>query len=229
MLTFDTSSLDILIPQILELNYFKNSEEDTEGALLPTFYPGEGKLLVVTGENATGKSFFRRLLTQALRQSHTTKGIEVIPISLQGRTTGGNPMKAFIYGGEEDSSTGANSVMTVATAIKTCQGRTQPHAIIWDEPDIGLSDNFAAGVGQAISNFVSNTPELTQAIMLVSHRKCLIQEVIKNKPHHLHLGNNRPKNLQDWHDQKVTPRNPNELQEENFRMLRAIGKYEKRK
>lgn len=229
-LTFTTSEISKLVPEILALTYFKSPGDDDKGVITANFFPGKGKLLVVTGENANGKSFFRRLLQQAYRQSETKEDIEVMSISLQARAASGNPIRSFIYGDESHNSSGSNSVQTVLTGISTSRARTTPHAIIWDEPDIGLSDAYAAGVGRVIGEYAVDAPELTRAAVVITHRKALVNQLLKayDRPHHLHLGDNPPEpleswtSLDDWMAQEIVPKDPELLRDADHQMFLAI-------
>jgi len=169
-----------------------------EAPIQTHFTPGS-KLLVVTGENTTGKSFFRRVLCSKLY--HGSPRIEAIHTSQQGR---GEPgvVRAFIYGDEASDSTGANSSNTILTGIATCRGRTNNHVFIMDEPDIGLSDRYAAGAGQTISRFCSDLPKLTEFVVVMSHNKFLVQELLNNSPAHLRFGDQ--KTLPEWISEPVT-------------------------
>ena len=98
------------------------------------------------------------------------------------------PASAFIYGDESWESTGVLSSRTVLTGIKTCQGRKSKHVIFWDEPDVGLSDSWAAGVGQSICGFVTDCPRNTVAALVVTHSKALVRELLPAAPAYVHLG-----------------------------------------
>ncbi len=134
-----------LVEQCLTLRYF-HPEDDDDAAIPYVWVPGDGNLVVVTGENAGGKSFFRRVASSIARLPENK--MEVIPISMEGRRqVAYNVCLAFVYGDEEHDATGVNSIRTVLTGISTCQGRETDHVVIWDEPDIGLSEGNAASVG----------------------------------------------------------------------------------
>lgn len=108
-----------LVEDVLKYEYFWGDD----AAIPYTWVPSEAQtpLVVVTGENASGKSFFRRVV-QSYNQH---RGVENIHISMEGRRSiSSNPLLVFIYGDEEIDATGVNSIKTVLSGIKTCQGRT---------------------------------------------------------------------------------------------------------
>lgn len=188
-----------LVERCLTLRYFQ--PEDGEPAAIPyRWVPGEGSLVVVTGENAGGKSFFRRVASSVTRAEENN--MEVIPISMEGRRqVAYNIGLTFVYGDEEHDATGVNSIRTVLTGIKTCEGREKPHVVIWDEPDIGLSEGNAASVGARLAEFAKSCPEHTKAAIVITHRKALVRELLPAKPHYLYLGSEDcPETIEGWVD-----------------------------
>ncbi len=160
------------------------------------YYEGRENLLVVVGENATGKSLVRRALTNFCRKD----GLEVMDISPEGKAKGGIA-GAFIYGTEEYQSTGSNSARTIKKALATAGGREHPHALILDEPDAGLSDDYAAGAGLEIAEFCGSCPNFTKLVVVISHRKSLVAELAKISPAVLSLGYSVP--LSEWLSRKT--------------------------
>lgn len=207
-----------LLDHALKLDYF----QPNEAGKVPIPWRrchGDGNFVVVVGDNASGKSFLRRILTQLCREAK----VEMMPISMEGRggTYGG--MRGFIYGDESCQSTGENSSHTVLTGISTCKGRESPHVILWDEPDLGLSDGWAAGMGIALREFADLTPKNTYGAFIVTHSRALIQELLPAKPHYLHLGSeNAPATLEEWVNRPIVARPLEQLKEESFKRFKAI-------
>jgi energy-coupling factor transporter ATP-binding protein EcfA2 len=76
------SNAQELVDRCLELRYF-HPEKDGEKAAIPfRWVLGESNFVVVTGENAGGKSFFRRIASSISRNA--VNNYEVIPISMEG-------------------------------------------------------------------------------------------------------------------------------------------------
>lgn len=183
---------------------------------------GSGKLIVVTGENASGKSFFRRIVRGLCRRAE----IECIHISMEARSGDGSSfggLRPFVYGDENQQSTGENSAGTVLGGIRTCQGRDNAHVMVWDEPDLGLSDGWAAGMGEAIAAFAREPGKHTKAIVLVTHRRALIAPLLEAPHHYLHLGDkDGPKTLTAWFEKPVVPRDITQLREESHKRWKKI-------
>jgi len=221
---FDCSSPQALVEDLLDgLEYF-NPEDGGLPAIPAVWTPGKGKLVIVVGDNAGGKSFFRRIVGQAYRNSK----IECMDPSMQGRVDGYNALRSMVYGNEQWQATGENSTVTVIAGVRTCRGREHKHAIFWDEPDLGLSDSWAAGMGQYIRDFALDPPKKTMGIFVVTHNKALVRELLPAKPHYLHLGRVKaPNTVQEWLDQPVRPLDLTKLRNvsrSRFRRIHAILK-----
>lgn len=195
-MTLKFSNTKQLVERTLELDYF----QDPEPAIPYVWKPGkaDNPLVVVVGENAGGKSFFRRCVSAVCRDD--ANKVECIPISMEGRRqVAYNIGLAFVYGSEDYEATGVNSISTVLTGISTCRNRTSAHVIIWDEPDIGLSEGNAASVGKAIADFTDEPPKHTKASIVITHRKALVEQLAPIQPHYLFLGDaDAPATLAAW-------------------------------
>lgn len=223
-LNFNMTDAPTMVESILDkLAYFHSKKGPPTIPFIWT--RGEGKLVLVLGDNAGGKSFFRRLVYSVCKQN----GIECLDPSMEGRASGGI-VSAMIYGDESYRSTGENSSHVILTGIRTCRGRTDPHCIFWDEPDIGLSEQWAAGAGQCIGEFVESLPELTFGVFVVTHSRALVRELLPLKPHYLHLGSTRaPDTVQGWLDRKVKPRRLEGLPKASIKRFRQINEIMNRK
>lgn len=197
-----------------------HEQEDGTTPVPYQWVKGDSNLVVITGENASGKSLARRFICAVCQRA--TPKVEPMTVSMQGRTSGG-PMSAFIYGGEDFESTGQISARTVTTGIKTCRSRTHDHMVFWDEPDLGLSDSWAAGVGVAIAEFVGTLPEKTKGVFVVTHSKALVEQLLDVPHHFVHFGDGKhPADLAAWHKQKVKPRPIDRLGEVSHKRFRRI-------
>jgi energy-coupling factor transporter ATP-binding protein EcfA2 len=215
--------IDAFMKDMLSLLVFQpDADNNNLPAIETTLDKGQGKLVIITGDNASGKSLVRRLVHSKLHKKKT----ELIHISQQGRTTEGLH-RAFIYGAEDWESTGAISANTLQKSLKTSRSRGEKHCLFWDEPDIGLSDNYAAGLGVAIRNFIADPPALLQMAFLVTHNKALVKQLMPLKPWNLRLGG--CPSLQEWLDAEIVPASLDELYEKSHDRFRRIAKFEKRK
>lgn len=230
-----------LMEHMLEtLAYFHPVAELDGKVPIPAIYvPGRSRLVLVLGDNAGGKSFFRRLVNLVTHRGRKA-GVyeraipagpfpvhEFIHLSMQGRTAS-DFSSTMIYGDESWRSTGENSAHTVTMGVKTGLDRMHTSIVYWDEPDIGMSAACAAGVGRHIRVFVENDAPLIQAVFVTSHSPALVRMLESIRPHYLYLGDaDGPPTLEAWFEAQAhpTPISPDDLQKrshERFQMIQAI-------
>jgi hypothetical protein len=253
----EIKNLDLksLFKFVFALPYFLPDNEG-EAAIPYVYHEGgsKSKLVLVLGENAGGKSFFRRLIQAATDKGHKNLSghysgrerkpgpfpvSEMIHISMQGRTQGG-VVSAFVYGSEDWQSTGQNSAYTVAQGIKTVNERSHRVIVYWDEPDIGMSAGSAAGAGATLQTFVQSPSPFVQGVFVTSHSPALIKALTRDlkgesRPHYVYLGSNvamgAPATLAAWFKYQVNPHpvTPEALQEEAHKRFKKIQKILNRK
>lgn len=211
-MTFRIDSVQHFFDDVLATRYFTDG-----GPLTFNYEPGESKLVLVTGENATGKSLLRKLIGGALKAHE----IESIALSMQGRTSVGT-FAGFIYGDESHMATGCNTSGTILTAMSTSRGREKRHAIVWDEPDVGLSDSYAAGAGEEIVEFIKSPPEKLLFAVVTTHRKALLKALLPADPHHIRLGDKMT--LERVLTAPIKPKRLEELRERNITLFRRLHK-----
>jgi hypothetical protein len=216
---FNVYDAQSLVSECLRLEYFWPNN-DGIAPINAHWRPGQGNLVLVLGDNASGKSFFRRIVGAVCREIK----VEHIHLSMEGRNGDFGGLRCMVYGDEGEESTGVNSIHTVTTGIKTCRGRETKHVIFWDEPDLGLSDNSAAGVGIAIRDFATSMPQHTVAAIIVTHSRALVQQLVPVTPHFLYLGEeNVPPTIEDWLAAPIVPIAVDELKERSRRRWRLIS------
>lgn len=211
-----------LLDAALDLEYFNPQEGE---AAIP-YVRGHGRcpIVVVVGDNAGGKSFFRRVI-QALCSRHK---VECMSISMEGRRRIAEmPWLTLVYGDESHDSTGKLSIDTVLAGVESSKSRPNRHVVFWDEPDLGLSDGWAAGVGVKIRELARTASEHLVAAIVVTHSKALVRELLPARPHYLHLGSlesEAPPNLRAWVTRKTQPLEIEKLREMSHERFRKIQK-----
>lgn len=190
---------------------------DGETAIPLIYKPGTGRIVLVLGENAGGKSLVRRLVSMATHrgqgggygQEKIPKGEfpvrEFIGLSMEFRS-GPGMERMFVFGHEGWQSTGEISGDAVVKAIQTVSNRDHPTILYWDEPDIGMSAGAAAGAGAAIREFVENLAPLCQAVFVTSHSVPLVRQLVATDPHYIFVGDpNGPQDLDAWFAYQQNP------------------------
>lgn len=185
------------IKKLLNLKYFE---------FIEYFYQeGECRFCLITGQNASGKSLVRKIL----HQMYSEEKIEFINISMENRA-GSGLEHLLIYGSEEGDSSGFNSVKTFRKLVQTSKGREGRHVIFLDEPDLGLSDEYASGMGVKIVEFVKNLGENCLGIYLVTHNRFLVEQILCLSSHYLRIGDRM--SLVEWLGRKVEVLDLDELE-----------------
>lgn len=146
--------------------------------------PGHGKLCVITGPNASGKSLIRKIL----HNYHADAKESYIHFSMAARTSGGI-MNGMMYGTERDESTGANSVSLFLKLFSRNLDRTEPFAVMLDEPEIGCSDEAAYSMGKYLADRSAplENNEFLRAFYIISHSRYFIEPLLSLNPTHLRL------------------------------------------
>ena len=140
---------------------------------------GDPRLVLIVGENASGKSLAFRLLAQ-IAGDH---GITPVTLSIRERTGVGNGgmehmRRAFIYGDEHEKSTGATSAGVVAAGFSNLD-RDKPAMLGLDEPEIGLSDGYAEALGEYIGRRATETGPLACGVAVVTHSRRLARGLVR--------------------------------------------------
>jgi hypothetical protein len=139
------------------------------------------KLVVVTGENASGKSLFVRVAGSVLR---TKDGALPVSVSIRERTGGGSSdmggiARSMMFGDEQENSTGAVSARVADTAITNNLTRESGSMLILDEPEIGLSDAFARAMGEHLGRQANRLPRGCRGVIIVTHSRSLVTGLVE--------------------------------------------------
>lgn len=170
-----------------------------ESPFVAQLHVGHPKLTIVTGPNASGKSFFRKVLISKHQYNYK---LQTIHLSQAGRCQGGI-VRAFLYGNEEDDSTGFNSAHTLVTAIKTGQARTEPFTLILDEPEIGCSEELQAALAIRLARDFETMPHLN-GCFIITHSRQFVKQLLYLNPSHCRLANDNL-TLNQWVEREIVP------------------------
>jgi hypothetical protein len=161
---------------------------------------GHPKLLVIVGENASGKSLFFRILCGKAREQKVTP----VSISIRERTGAGSSdmsglRRVMMFGDEIDQSTGAASIQVVQSGFRNLN-HPQGSILALDEPELGLSDGYAKVFGQYIGQQTRKTPKVCAGVVVVTHSRSLVSGLVQGlgaEPSFVVCGPH-PRSLQDW-------------------------------
>lgn len=147
------------------------------------------KLAVVFGDNATGKSLMLTTMNKHTGSWEST-GVETFSVSMRMRTSEGMGA-GIMYGSERQSSTGATSLRAILGALRNAKERPHPVWLMFDEPDIGLSDKYAAALGAFLAQEVNGLPEHIRGVSVISHSRSLLRQLLAGMdvpPHEVAMG-----------------------------------------
>lgn len=163
-------------------------------------------VVVLTGANATGKSLAFRHLA---RFAHA-EALAVITLSIRERTGSGvsdmaGLRRSMIYGDESEQSTGATSVGVAQrgfanVATRLSESPPVPTLLMFDEPEMGLSEGYAGALGEYLAEQTLGLPETAPGVVVVSHSRALVHRLMDrlgHAPSFIHMGE-EPTTLEGW-------------------------------
>lgn len=147
-----------------------------------TYTAKNPRVCVITGGNASGKSLLRKLIYNEYQDNKT----ELMHISQAARCRSGI-VRGFMYGSEEDESTGFNSTKTILKLIQTANSRDNQYGILLDEPEIGCGEELQAGLGFRMMCAIKDSCKNMDTCFVISHSKQFVQQLFALNPSHIHL------------------------------------------
>ncbi len=161
------------------------------------------KLLLVTGDNCSGKSLFVSILQAWGREHFQTQPINV---SIVERTGAGSYessglRRTMMFGDESEQSTGATSFGVVKRAfhnVNTYAEDGKRPILLLDEPDFGLSEGYAAALGAYIAQQTHVLHADVAGVVVVSHSRPLAQALAAGKCAPSFLHTQKPMTLKAW-------------------------------
>ena len=165
-------------------------------------------LLLVTGDNASGKSFvckYLHLLATPDRADPPAerRGLEFMHVGMNLRAGASGVQRSLMFGNEARNSTGTISVRTIETGFRTSQGRAHPHVLCLDEPDIGLSEECQDACGRLIAGFAAAPPPQRVALVVVTHSRPIARVLMALDPIRLRVGADT-RTTRDWLERPAT-------------------------
>jgi hypothetical protein len=170
----------------------------------------DSRVIVMTGANATGKSVAFKCLAGLVHQAK----LAPITLSIRERTGSGTYdmaglRRSMLYGEEHEQSTGACSMSTAIRGFANVRSRLEqapptPTVLMFDEPEMGLSEGYSRAMGRYLAEQVQTLPPDAPGLIVVSHSRPLVQalvDTLASDPIHIHMGP-QPLSLADW---LVTP------------------------
>ncbi len=196
---------------------FKMNQEVADVLGFDTSFSTECPVLVITGDNAQGKSLFRRYVSVVCREN----GVELIHLSQEGRGTEGF-QRAWIYGDENSESTGCISAKTFKKGFNTSRNREKDHILLWDEPEIGMGEELQLGTSMWVKEELENWPEKLCGLVVLTHSRYFVSILAKIKGAKFYNMNGL--GLDEWLNREILPISPIEVAERSYERFRKITK-----
>jgi len=186
---------------LMDSPFFSDDPLD-EAPFQAKLYEADPSIMVIVGENASGKSLLYRVI-QGYAQKQKVTGIT---ISIRERSGGGvhemgGMRRAFMFGDEAEQSTGATSANVVVNGFHNAySGQHGKTLLMLDEPEMGLSDGYARALGEYIGASTLSITDTCLGVLVVTHNRALVQGLLKGftaPPSFVHMGEN-PVDLDAW-------------------------------
>lgn len=176
---------------------FCDDEPEDNPPLQRTVQMAEGNIpvMLIAGINASGKSIMASVVATAAKKCGFGKRV----VSMTNRTSSGFE-SAVVFGDESNSSTGVNSVSAVLMGLRSCKQDDSPSVLVLDEPDIGLSEEYAGALGEYIAQQMIEPDHQLKLVVVISHSRPLYRRllaVLPYQPHTIFLGD-KTKTFMDW-------------------------------
>ena len=237
-------TLENLIGAVLNQVFFSDDGRDKK--LYYDYQPGNSKLLIVTGENATGKSLFAQIFQQYC--GRFVKRVRCVRDGLDIRT---GPFASLRCGLIDNMSTGDVGVEQVLAMLekrnkedplRLQDGETPYRGVyfVFDEPGLGLSENYQCTMGVYIGRYVKKMDPRVYGVVVVSHSRYLVNHLLEEggfslgkggrRPHHVRFGDKM--RLKTWLETEPKPAQIDDLISLRYRgitMMRKIATMRKRK
>lgn len=204
------------------LGSYELFNSQNEAAMKVRYTPAEkeaSKVILVYGDNASGKSLFRRLYASYVRgQFNESQTVEPLEVSMRTRA-GGGMRASFMYGPctDQDNSSGAVSLGPINGLYCTAAGREHFTIVSLDEAEVGLCSTYHFALGQYLAQrHVDELQELQSHLttIIVTHSVEMAKGVIDKLgyvPHLVALGGLSALPFNDWLDGKAARKSIEDL------------------
>jgi ABC-type Mn2+/Zn2+ transport system ATPase subunit len=136
----------------------------------------QNEVTILTGRNAGGKSFIRKLLGGSIGKQLNKEKVS-IPHASQELRTNTNPNLGALSGFAHDLEWLATSDNTIST-IKNCLKQTKMDFLVLDEPEIGLGEELQLGLMNYLNGKLK---KLHCGVLIITHSKNTVKHLKHDK------------------------------------------------
>jgi hypothetical protein len=144
-----------------------------DGPFEMSMVEGDNRVVVIVGENASGKSLIFRMLSQRVNAD----GALAVTTSIRARAEGGIA-SAFMYGDENEQSTGATTAKWIMAAFANNLDREGGSILGLDEPELGLSEGYARALGELVAREIVGIPSVCGGVVIVTHSRAFVEGLV---------------------------------------------------
>lgn len=183
------------------------------------------RVLVVTGENAAGKSFLRRVFKVFLAKRK--RSITSYTFSMEARSRSNqdfNVLMSMAYGDENIWATSANTVHAIKSILNTSDSSEYKHALIIDEPEIGLSEETELAIGQLMASRLSaDWPKLRAGVVVMTHSRHIVGALMGVPGAKFLNLHDRYPTVEEWIDREIVPTDLDTFDDDAMERFHRIG------
>jgi hypothetical protein len=197
----DVKTLEALAPVKVWQEFLDNEKfQDDRERLFPSKLEVGTRedVLVVTGENASGKSLAFLILNNLVRSFGKEDKIDVLVMDIgMSRRTRSGIERAFMFGDEHLDSTGNISIKVMQTGVANSRSKDQHHYLMLDEPDIGVGEGYHSAIGQFLGDFAASLPEKCLGLIVATHSRKITRKLLDAGASSLRLGSDL-RDVKEW-------------------------------
>ena len=184
--------------------HFTETNEDGE-VLFPLTIEWSEKpsnILLVAGANASGKSVLGGVIESIAKELKFEKR----NVCMRNRTASGFA-SAMIFGDESTFSTGSNTIGAVKNGLNSSIGAPGPSVMVLDEPDLGLAEESAMGMGSFIADRALVQESNMALVVVISHSRALFRQLMTDvgaPVHKIFVGDPKT-SFDEWLNRPLVP------------------------
>lgn len=122
---------------------------------------------------------------------------------------------------------GMKAAILLEVGLRTCRGRTAPHLIFWDEPDVGASRELCKGMGIYLAKELQEIPPHTKAVFITTHSADLVAELLPLRPQVVFVGQGYP-SVEAWMNRPVEALDLGEFQKKCRDLFQRVQTFMKK-
>lgn len=178
------------------------------------------RLIVITGDNASGKSVLRRFLKSGCEKMAKFK---VLEFSQEQRIIVDPDVYFTLNGDEQNASTGFLSVNSVVNGFFQSLREQKPHVLIYDEPEIGMGEELALGTAIEMRDFYTHQwPANLQGVIVTTHNRHFVSELMKVPEAFFYNVSGKYANHEDWLNRPIVPARTIDVQRQGDEMFKRL-------